>query len=125
MLLALAGGGLGLVLANWGTQAALGVLPTTLPRASEVHLDYRVLIFTIGVTLLSGILAGIAPALKNSRWRLSETLKESGRGNTSRGRGQTVLVAVEVALAVVLLIGGGTDGAQPARALECRSGISR
>ncbi|HEX3229289.1 MAG TPA: ABC transporter permease, partial [Pyrinomonadaceae bacterium] len=107
MLLALAGGGWGLVLANWGTQAALGVLPTTLPRASEVHLDYRVLIFTIGVTLLSGILAGIAPALKNSRWRLSETLKESGRGNTSRGRGQTVLVAVEVALAVVLLIGGG------------------
>jgi len=107
MLLALAGGGLGLVLANWGTQAALGVLPTTLPRASEVHLDYRVLIFTIGVTLLSGILAGIAPALKNSRWRLSETLKESGRGSTSRWRAQTVLVAVEVALAVVLLIGGG------------------
>jgi predicted permease len=107
MLLALAGGALGLVLANWGTQAALGVLPTTLPRASEVHLDYRVLIFTIGVTLLSGILAGLAPALKNSRWRLSDTLKESGRGSTSRGRAQTVFVAVEVALAVVLLIGGG------------------
>jgi len=107
LLLALAGGALGLVLANWGTQAALGVLPTTLPRASEVHLDYRVLLFTIGVSLLSGILAGLAPALKNSRWRLSETLKESGRGNTSRGRAQTVLVAVEVALAVVLLIGGG------------------
>jgi len=107
MLLASAGGAFGLILANWGTQAALGVLPTTLPRASEVHLDYRVLIFTIGVTLLSGILAGLAPALKNSRWRLSETLKESGRGTTSRGRAQAVLVAVEVALAVVLLIGGG------------------
>ena len=86
MLLAVAGGAFGLILANWGTQAALSVLPTTLPRASEVQLDYRVLIFTIGVTLLSGILAGLAPALKNSKWRLSETLKESGRGSTSRGR---------------------------------------
>lgn len=107
MLLAVTGGALGLLLANWGTQAALAVLPTSLPRSSEVHLDYRVLLFTIGVSLLSGMLAGLAPALKNSKWRLSETLKESGRGSSSRGRAQTVLVAVEVALAVVLLIGGG------------------
>jgi predicted permease len=107
MLLALAGGALGLLLANWGTHAALNLLPTTLPRAAEVKLDNRVLIFTFVVSLLSGILSGLAPALKNSKWRLAETLKESGRGNTSRGRAQTILVAVEVALAVVLLIGGG------------------
>ncbi|HJZ83251.1 MAG TPA: FtsX-like permease family protein, partial [Pyrinomonadaceae bacterium] len=107
ILLAVIGGGLGLVVASWGTHAAISVLPTTLPRASEVHIDYRVLLFVLAVSLLSGILSGLAPALKNSQWRLSETLKESGRGHTSRGRAQTILVAVEVALAVVLLIGAG------------------
>ena len=108
MLLALAGGGLGLVFASWGTNAALALLPTTLPRASEVRLDARVLVFTVGISLLTGILAGLAPALKTSRWRLSETLKEGGRGASSaRGRAQGVMVAVEMALALVLLIGAG------------------
>ncbi|HSQ23593.1 MAG TPA: ABC transporter permease, partial [Pyrinomonadaceae bacterium] len=107
MLLALTGGAFGLLLANWGMQAALGVLPGTLPRASEVKVDYRVLIFALAISLLSGFLSGLAPALKNSKWRLAETLKEGGRGGSLRGRAQTVLVAVEVALAVVLLIGGG------------------
>ena len=107
MLLALTGGALGLLMASWGMQAALSVLPGTLPRASEVKVDYPVLIFALVVSLLSGVLSGLAPALKNSKWRLAETLKESGRGSSSRGRAQTVLVAVEVALAAVLLIGGG------------------
>ncbi|MBA3357260.1 MAG: ABC transporter permease [Pyrinomonadaceae bacterium] len=108
MLLALAGGGLGLVVAGWGTHAALAVLPTTLPRATEVGLDARVMIFTVAVSLLTGILAGLAPALRTSKWRLSETLKEGGRGASSgRGRAQGVLVAIEMALAVVLLIGAG------------------
>jgi predicted permease len=107
-LLAFAGGGLGLIVANWGTHAAIAVLPTTLPRASEVGLDSRVLIFTVGVSLLTGILSGLAPALKTSKWRLSETLKEGGRGASSaRGRAQGVLVAVEMALALVLLVGAG------------------
>src|SRR5882724_7184054 len=108
LLLALAGGGLGLVVASWATNAALAVLPTTLPRASEVKLDTRVLIFTLTVSLVTGILAGLAPALKTSKWRLSEALKEGGRGSSSaRGRAQGVLVAVEMALALVLLIGAG------------------
>jgi predicted permease len=108
MLLALAGGGLGLLVAGWGTQAAIAVLPTTLPRAAEVVLDTRVLIFTVAISLFTGILSGLAPALKTSQWRLSETLKEGGRGASSRrGRAQGVLVAVEMALAVVLLIGAG------------------
>lgn len=108
MLLALSGGGLGLLLAAWGTRAAVALLPTTLPRASEIALDTRVLIFTVAVSLLTGILSGLAPALKTSRWRLSETLKEGGRGASSaRGRAQGVLVAVEMALALVLLIGAG------------------
>jgi predicted permease len=108
MMLALLGGGLGLIFAGWGTQAAIAVLPTTLPRATEIQLDSRVLVFTIVISLFTGILAGLAPALKTSQWRLSETLKEGGRGASSgRGRAQGALVAVEMALAVVLLIGAG------------------
>jgi predicted permease len=108
LLLALFGGGLGLIFAGWGTHAAIAVLPTTLPRASEVALDSRVLIFTVAVSLFTGILAGLAPALRTSRWHLSETLKEGGRGASSvRGWAQGVLVAMEMALAVVLLIGAG------------------
>ena len=107
-LLALAGGALGLVLAGWGTSAAVAVLPTTLPRASEIHLDSRVLIFALAISILTGILSGLVPAIRTSRARLSETLKEGGRGASSaRGRGQGVLVAVEMALALVLLIGAG------------------
>jgi len=108
ILLALAGGGLGLLLAALGTRAALNVLPTGLPRADEVGLDARVLIFTAAISLLTGVLAGLAPALKTRQWRLSETLKESGRGaGGGRHRAQGVLVAVEVSLALVLLIGAG------------------
>src|SRR5262245_24211084 len=108
MLLALTGGVLGLLLAAWGTQAALGALPTALPRAHEVGLDGRVLLFTLAISLATGVLAGLAPALKVSRWRLSETLKEGGRGaGGGRHRAQGVLVAVEMALALVLLIGAG------------------
>jgi len=108
ILLALAGGGLGLLLAALWTRAALNMLPTGLPRADEVGLDTRVLIFTAAISLLTGVIAGLAPALKTSGWRLAETLKESGRGaGGGRHRAQGVLVAVEMALAVVLLIGAG------------------
>ncbi|HYV04157.1 MAG TPA: ADOP family duplicated permease, partial [Blastocatellia bacterium] len=108
MLLALIGGGLGLLLAGWGTRAALGLLPTTLPRADEIGVDARVLLFVVAVSLLTGMLSGLAPALKISHWRLSETLKEGGRGaGGGRHRAHGFLVAVEVALALVLLIGAG------------------
>ncbi|HEY0346887.1 MAG TPA: ABC transporter permease [Pyrinomonadaceae bacterium] len=108
LLLALVGGGLGLLVANWATNAALAVLPATLPRASEIRLDTRVMIFTLSLSLLAGILTGLAPALKTSRRHLSETLKEGARGTSSaRGRAQGLLVTVEIALALVLLIGAG------------------
>lgn len=107
-LLALAGGGLGLLVAGWGTKAAIAALPTTLPRAEEVGLDGRVLVFTLAISLLTGVLSGLAPALKTSQRRLAETLKEGGRGaGGGRHRAQGVLVAVEMALALVLLIGAG------------------
>jgi putative ABC transport system permease protein len=107
-LLALAGGGLGLAFAAWGTRAALSVLPTTLPRADEIGLDGRVLLFTLTISLGAGMLSGLAPALKTSERRLAETLKEGGRGaQGGRASGQGVFVGVELALAVVLLIGAG------------------
>lgn len=107
-LLALAGGGLGLLVAGWCTQLALKVLPTALPRAEEVRLDGRVLFFTFAIALLTGILAGVAPALKISQGRVSDSLKEGGRGSSSgRVRAQGIFVAVEMALALVLLIGAG------------------
>jgi predicted permease len=107
-LLGLAGGAFGLLVAGWGTKLALGLLPTALPRAAEVKLDGRVLLFTFAISLLTGILAGLAPALKISRGRVSEALKEGGRGASSgRARAQGIFVAVEMALALVLLIGAG------------------
>jgi predicted permease len=108
VLLALAGGTLGIFLAHWATGAALGVLPAALPRAAEIHIDTRVLLFTAGVSLLAGILFGLAPALRTSQPRLHETLKESGRGTSgTRHRAHGVFVVMEMAMALVLLVGAG------------------
>jgi predicted permease len=108
LLLALAGGGLGLLLASWGLQGALKALPQALPRAEEVHLDGRVLLFTLAASVLAGILFGLAPALKTSRADLQETLKEGGRGlSGARHRAQRAFVVAEMALALVLLAGAG------------------
>jgi predicted permease len=108
VLLALAGGALGLLLASWGTRAALARLPTALPRAGEIGMDARVLFFTVAISLLAGILFGLAPALKTARPDLHETLKEGGRGlSGARHRAHAALVVVEMAMAVVLLIGAG------------------
>jgi predicted permease len=108
VLLALAGGGLGTVLAACGTQAALKVLPATLPRAAEIGIDAHVLIFTVAASVLAGILFGLAPALKISKPNLQETLKEAGRGTSgAHYRTQGVFVVIEMATALVLLIGAG------------------
>jgi predicted permease len=108
VLLGLAGGALGLVVAAWGTQAALKVLPETLPRAQDVGVDGRVLIFTLIASIVAGVLFGLAPALKIARPNLQDTLKESGRGASgARHRAQGVFVVVEMAMALVLLIGAG------------------
>jgi predicted permease len=110
LLLAILGGGLGLLLAQWGTRAALGLLPSTLPlpRAAEVNIDSHVLLFTMGISLLAGILFGLAPALKIVSPDMQNRLKEGGRGSSvARQRTQTVFVLVEIALTLVLLIGAG------------------
>ena len=107
-MLALTGGALGLAFAAWGTHAALALVPTTLPRASEVHLSATVLWFTLAISLVSGIGFGLLPALKISRQPVNDALKEGGRGiGGSRHHGQSVLVVFEIALALVLLTGAG------------------
>jgi predicted permease len=106
ILLAGLGGALGVLFAWWGTKAVLGTLPGALPRASEVSLDSRVLLFTMALSLLAGIVFGLAPALKTSRVDLQQVLKESGRGS-ARHRLQGMFVAGEVAMALVLLVGAG------------------
>jgi predicted permease len=108
VLLAVAGGGLGVLLAGWGTRAALGLLPTALPRANEVGMDTRVLLFTLAISLAAGVLFGLAPALKIARASWQQALKEGGRGASgARHRAQNVFVIVEMAVALVLLIGAG------------------
>jgi predicted permease len=108
ILLAAFGGALGVLLAFWGTRAVLATLPGALPRAHEVSLDSRVLLFTMALSLFAGIVFGLAPALKTSRVNLQDVLKKSGAGSGgARHRLHGVFVAVEVALALVLLVGAG------------------
>jgi putative ABC transport system permease protein len=108
--LGLLGGLLGLLVAWLGLEALLALAPDTLPRASEIALDGRVLAFTILLALLTGVGFGVAPALQASQVQLHDALKESGRGATAGGRRQrlrSALVISEVAIALVLLAGAG------------------
>ncbi|MGB7281920.1 MAG: ABC transporter permease [Candidatus Acidiferrum sp.] len=108
VLLSLTGGALGLLLAAWGTKAALLKLPVSIPRSAEITLDARVLIFTLIISLACGIFFGLAPAFKSARPNLHDTLKEGGRGGSgSRHRAQGIFVVVETAMALVLLIASG------------------
>ena len=106
-ILALAGGAIGFAIATAGTKLAVTALPTALPRAEEITVDIRVVLFTLAISLLTGLLAGLVPALKISQRHFNQTLKEGGRGSVGRVRAQGVLVAVEMAFALVLLIGAG------------------
>jgi predicted permease len=108
LLLAALGGALGALLAGWGTRAALRLLAEGLPRASEVRLDARVLLFTAIITVGCGIFFGLAPALKTGARNLHDTLKEGGRGASGlRNRAQGIFVVAEMAMALVLLISAG------------------
>jgi predicted permease len=108
MMLGLAGGGLGLLLAAWGTRTALALLPAALPRAQEIGLDIRVLVFTVAISVIAGVLFGMVPALRTSRQDLHDTLKEGSRSVSGvHHRTQNAFVVVEMAMALVLLTGAG------------------
>ena len=108
VLLAFIGGLAGLGLAWFGLGALLAAAPTDLPRLDEIRIDGRVLAFTLGLSVLTGILFGLVPALQTAAADPGRTLKEGGRGATTLGRSlRRGLVVIEVAMAVVLLVGAG------------------
>jgi putative ABC transport system permease protein len=110
ILLSLAGGTLGVLLASWSVKLLLTRSPGRLPRLTEIRIDTRVLLFTFAVSVLTGMLFGLVPALQASKTDLNESLKESGRsamGGRGRQRARSMLVIVEVALSLVLLVGAG------------------
>lgn len=109
LVLSLVGGALGLLLAMWGVDALLALVGDGLPRASEVRLDGRVVLFTAAVSVLTGLLFGLVPALQASRADLHAAMREGTRGTGGRGSGRVraMLVVAQVALALVLLVGAG------------------
>ena len=108
ILLALLGGAVGMLLAVWGKKIFLA-LADWFPRGQEIKVDAAVLGFALGISLFTGLLFGLAPSLKASRVNLNESLKAAGsrHGGQSRQVGRSLIVIVEIALALVLLIGAG------------------
>ena len=110
MVLAISGGGLGVALAYWGLKALLAAAPIDLPRLDEVHVDLRVLLFALGVSLAAGAILGVLPALRSAAAAPFETLKSGSYTNTE-GRGgwhvRNTLVSLEVGLSATLLVTAG------------------
>ena len=110
VLISLAGGAVAVVLAIWGTSLLVALKPDNLPRLSEIGVDARVLGFTLGISLMTGLLFGLLPAWTASRGGVSDALKEGGRSTTAgsaRQRLRSVFVVMELAVALVLLVGAG------------------
>jgi putative ABC transport system permease protein len=110
IVLSTAGGAVGLLLAVWGTELLVKMTPDTIARANEIGVDNRVLGFTLLLSLLSGVVFGLVPALQTSKPDLTESLKEGGKGTVAgmgNNRTHSFLVVTEMALALVLLVGAG------------------
>jgi putative ABC transport system permease protein len=110
LLLALIGGGLGVALAVWGTNALLAASPRNLLDLAAISLDLRVLTFAVASTLLAGLLFGFLPSYISAHSRISETLKEGGRGSSAANRrafARNAFVVAQLGLALVLLTGSG------------------
>jgi predicted permease len=110
IILALAGGGGGLLIAVWSLEGLRALSPGNIPRMNEVAIDHRVLTFTFVISLLVGVIFGLVPALRASKTNLNESLKEGGKGSHEGSRGNRVrstLIAAEIALSLILLVGAG------------------
>ncbi|MEO6726624.1 MAG: ABC transporter permease, partial [Blastocatellia bacterium] len=109
VLLAVVGGALGLLIGDWGVKALIALNADKIPRANEISLDWRVLLFTFGVAILTGVLFGIVPALQTAKADLHETLKEGGRSGaaTTRQWVRSALVVAEIAMALAVLVSAG------------------
>jgi putative ABC transport system permease protein len=139
VLLSVIGGAVGLVLAYEALRGLIAWLPADLPRISEIHVDARVLAFGLALSVLSGVIFGLAPAWHGTESRLAEALegaRGTGEGRTSR-HARNIFVAAETALAIVLLVGAGllirsfarlqqvNVGFNPAQLLTARIGLPR
>ena len=107
LVLAIAGGLAGILVANWALQLLIGAAPENLPRLADVTLDWRVALFAFAATLGVGVLFGLAPSWSASKPELNLDLKDGGRSGTARTGARNVMVVAQVALALVLLIGAG------------------
>jgi putative ABC transport system permease protein len=110
VLVSFTGGAIAVMLAIWGTSLLVALQPENLPRLQEIGVDARVLGFTFGVSLLTGIIFGLLPAWAASRSGINEALKEGGRSATAGGARQrlrSVFVVGELAVALILLVGAG------------------
>jgi putative ABC transport system permease protein len=111
LLLSVLGGALGLLFAMWGIDALLAALPEDMPRllVAGIGMDTSVLVFTLVVSIMTGLLFGLAPALQASKSNLNETLKDGGRTSAGVGRQRVrnLLVVSEVALSLLLLVSAG------------------
>ena len=109
LLLSTLGGVIGAIIALWGTDLLASLSPENILGLGQIKNDARVFGFTLAISLLTGVIFGLAPALQATRPRLSEMLKEGGRsaGGSARSRTRRLLVVSEVALSLVLLIGAG------------------
>ncbi len=110
MVLSIAGGAIGLALAALAVRVGVSLLPETLPRMNEIGLDWPVMLFALGLALLTGFLCGLAPAFAAIRTNVNESLKEGGRAGTSgsgHARLRSALVVAEIAVALTLLTASG------------------
>ncbi len=110
MLLSVLGGALGVLLAWWGLRLLVNLSPANIPRLETIRLDGRVLWFALTLSLVTGLIFGLAPALQTSHLKLSEALKEGARTGAGGGRAQRirgVFIVAEVALTLALLVGAG------------------
>jgi len=124
VIVALAGGGLGLLFASWGVAALVSAAPDGLPRLREVGVDMRVAAFTAMVSMATGVLFGLAPAIRASRIDLNDALKEGGRTTAAHGLGGRLLVVAEVALSIVLLVAAGLFIRSFSRLQDVRPGFA-
>jgi len=125
VVIALAGGAFGLLLAKWSIGLLRGLIPDVFPLMQQVSIDNRVLLFTFVVALVTGLIFGAAPAIRISKADLNSTLKATGRAVTGGGvqKLRDGLVTVEIALALVLVVAAGLMARSFARLMSVNPGL--
>jgi predicted permease len=127
LLLSLAGGAFGLLLAIWGNSLLVSLIPRDVPRIDNVGIDANILLFTFAISVVTGLIFGLVPALQASRFDLNSSLKDGTRGmpaGVGQNRLRSLLVVSEVAMAMVLLVGAALLMKSFVRLLEVKPGFN-